>query len=78
MSSKRGRVPTKPRRAPKRKPSLPLETIDPEVLAVQQGVQPIANPEELFADFWPEEETADQFVQAVREWRQEGNTGDLP
>ncbi|HJT75646.1 MAG TPA: hypothetical protein VJ739_00435 [Gemmataceae bacterium] len=73
MSGKQKRVPARP----KHKSSLPLRPIDPEALAVQQGVKPIANPEELFADFWPAEETADQLVQAVRRWRREGRAGDL-
>jgi len=49
-----------------------LDKIDPEALAAQQRVRPIDNPQELFADFWPEDETADQFNQAVRQWRREG------
>ena len=49
-----------------------------EALAAQQGVKPVANPQELYADFWPEDETADQFVEAVRRWRREGSEGSQP
>ena len=49
-----------------------------EALAAQQGVKPIANPEELYAEFWPKDETADQFVEAVHRWRREGGEGSPP
>ena len=51
----------------------PLAHINPDVVAEQQGVKPIDNPEELFADFWPKEETAAQFIHSVREWRRQGD-----
>jgi len=70
MSAKRQRSPTKPKR---QKPARSLAHIDPDALAAQQGVKPIDNPEELYADFWPEQETADDFVQAVRQWRRQGS-----
>ena len=44
-------------------------------LAAEQGVQPIENIDDLRGDFWPEDETADEFVAAVREWRREGGRG---
>ena len=44
-----------------------------EELAAQQGVLPVANADELRGDFWPEEESADEFVAAVRRWRREGD-----
>ena len=53
-----------------RQPRLPH--IDPEALAAAQGVQPVADPRELRADFWPEGESADDFVAALRRWRREG------
>jgi hypothetical protein len=68
MSTKRQRTPTKPAR---KRPAKPLAHIDPEALVAQQGVKPIANPEDLYADFWPADETADDFIQAVRQWRRE-------
>jgi hypothetical protein len=49
-----------------------LEQIDAEALAARQRVRPVVNPQELFADFWPEDETADLFNHAVRQWRREG------
>jgi len=45
---------------------------DLPTLAAEQGVQPVANFESLLGDFWPEDETADQFIAAVREWSREG------
>ncbi len=41
-------------------------------LAAEQGVQPVSNFDDLLGDFWPEEETADEFIAAVRRWRDEG------
>ncbi|HVC81465.1 MAG TPA: hypothetical protein VNL35_13300 [Chloroflexota bacterium] len=46
---------------------------DLPTLAASQGVQPITNFSDLLGDFWPEDETADQFVVAVREWRRDGD-----
>ncbi|MHC4252674.1 MAG: hypothetical protein ACYS9X_26450 [Planctomycetota bacterium] len=43
-----------------------------EELAAEQGVKPITDLKLLRADFWPEDETADEFIAAVREWRREG------
>jgi hypothetical protein len=45
---------------------------DFRTLAAQQGVQPVTNFEDLLGDFWPDDETADQFIDAVRQWRREG------
>ena len=41
-------------------------------LAAEQGVRPVERFEDLLGDFWPEDETADDFIAAVREWRREG------
>ncbi|HKQ99315.1 MAG TPA: hypothetical protein VJT09_01505 [Pyrinomonadaceae bacterium] len=43
-------------------------------LARRQGVKPISNIAELQGDFWPEEESVDEFLSWVRELRQ----GDKP
>ncbi len=43
-----------------------------EELAAEQGVQPVTDFESLLGDFWPEDETADDFIAAVRAWRREG------
>ncbi|HEV2802513.1 MAG TPA: hypothetical protein VGW12_18725 [Pyrinomonadaceae bacterium] len=40
-------------------------------LAKQQGVEPIRNIEELQGDFWPEEESVDEFLSWVRAIRQQ-------
>jgi hypothetical protein len=39
-------------------------------LAKQQGVVPIKNMDELRGDFWPEEESIDEFLSWVRMTRQ--------
>ena len=44
---------------------------DLKILAAQQGVQPVTNFEDLLGDFWPEDEAADEFIAAVRQWRRE-------
>jgi hypothetical protein len=46
--------------------------VDLTTLAAAQGVSPITNVDDLLGDFWPEDETADDFIAAVREWRREG------
>jgi predicted DNA-binding antitoxin AbrB/MazE fold protein len=40
-------------------------------LACEQGVQPIADPSSVGGDFWPEDENIDDFIAAIRRWRQE-------
>ncbi|HEY0547437.1 MAG TPA: hypothetical protein VGC91_18800 [Pyrinomonadaceae bacterium] len=40
-------------------------------LARQQGVKPIRSIEDLQGDFWPEEESVDDFLDWVREIRQQ-------
>jgi len=42
-----------------------------EKLAAENGVQPITDFDSLKADFWPEEESVDDFVRTVRERRRE-------
>ena len=66
-----------PRRKPKR-PSPPTDRLYLEALAAEQGVKPLANPKDLAAGFWPEDETADEFVEAVRQWRKEGKRRHAP
>ncbi len=46
--------------------------VDLDELAAQQGVEPITNLGELFGDFWPEDETADEFLAELERWRREG------
>ena len=45
---------------------------DLEALLQQQGVKPITDVATLYGDFWPEDETADEFIATIRRWRNEG------
>jgi hypothetical protein len=45
---------------------------DFEVLASQQKGSVVDEFEQLLGNFWPEEESADQFIATVRKWRREG------
>jgi glycerol-3-phosphate O-acyltransferase len=47
-------------------------------LARQQGVKPIRNMAELQGDFWPEEESVDDFLSWVRELRQSDKPRSIP
>ncbi|MBI2761951.1 MAG: hypothetical protein HYX51_11070 [Chloroflexi bacterium] len=38
-------------------------------LATEQGVAPIADPTALLGDFWPSEESVDEFLTARRAWQ---------
>ena len=44
---------------------------DLQALAAQQGVAPITDWDALRGDFWPEQESADEFIGTVRRWRHE-------
>lgn len=48
------------------------DTTDLAVLAAEQGVMPVTEFDVLLGDFWPEEESVDEFIAAVHEWRREG------
>jgi hypothetical protein len=48
----------------------PTPSIDE--LAAQQGVRPVERFEDLLGDFWPEDESIDDFIATVRRWRREG------
>ncbi len=43
-------------------------------LAAAQGVQPLRADQTPWGDFWPEEEAVEEFIAAVRQWRQEDLT----
>jgi hypothetical protein len=43
-------------------------------LAAEQGVVFPRDPSELLGDFWPEEESIDDFLTAMREWRGHAKT----
>lgn len=47
-------------------------------LARQQGVEPIRSIKDLQGDFWPEEETADEFLSWLRATRQEDKDRSIP
>ncbi|MBT3269020.1 hypothetical protein HN371_17870 [Candidatus Poribacteria bacterium] len=49
-----------------------LKRHDLDTLAREQGVGPVVNFDDLLGDFWPEDETADEFIATVRRWRREG------
>lgn len=40
-----------------------------EELVAEQGTKFPADPTELLGDFWPEEESIDDFLKALHEWR---------
>ena len=40
-----------------------------EELMAAQGTGPIADVSELHGDFWPEEESVEDFLEALHEWR---------
>jgi len=42
-----------------------------EELATEQGVTAVADFDALLGDFWPEDESADDFIAQVRSWRRE-------
>lgn len=45
---------------------------DLDLLVTSHGIKPVTRFEKLLGDFWPEDESADDFIAAVREWRREG------
>ena len=40
-----------------------------EQLRAEQGTKPITDVSELHGDFWPEEESVEEFIATYREWR---------
>jgi hypothetical protein len=40
-----------------------------EQLIAEQGTGPITDVSELHGNFWPEEESVEEFVATIREWR---------
>ncbi len=43
---------------------------DVAVLGEEQGIHPVRSLDDLWGDFWPEDECVDDFIEAVRHWRQ--------
>jgi hypothetical protein len=40
--------------------------------AERRGIKPISDPDTMMADFWPPEESIDEFIAAVRALRRQG------
>src|SRR5204862_165493 len=49
-----------------------------EELARRQGAPVLARFEDLLGDFWPDEESADEFLASLREWREDPRAPELP
>jgi hypothetical protein len=62
MIDKPEQEPTSARYLRKGRPSI-------EELTREQGVKPVRDARELLGDFWPEDESVDDFIAAVRKWR---------
>lgn len=58
-------------------PTVPLiasasgKRIDVQALARQQGVEPVQDPDVLRGDFWPEDESIDDFLRELRASRRD-------
>ena len=52
-------------------PSGSRQHIDVQTLARQQGVEPIQDPDVLRGDFWPEDESIDDFLRGLRASRRD-------
>ena len=57
---------------PRRKPN------DLLALAEAQGVKPVARFEDLLGDFWPDDETCDQFITWLRDSRRDRSVQHAP
>ncbi len=44
-------------------------------LAEAQGVKPIQTLDDLWGDFWPEDESIDDFITLIQQWRHEDQEG---
>ena len=65
--------------APPQRSSFYDPPADLETLARRLGVKPLDFDELMAMDeVWPEDESVDDFIAAVREWRSEGKVGSLP
>jgi hypothetical protein len=77
-------MPTKRKRpsaptAPPKPSRPPIGCIDAEALAAQQGVAPVQDFGRFLdeiGDAWPEGESVDDFIAAIRERRRQGPHGD--
>jgi hypothetical protein len=48
-----------------------MKRVDVQALARQQGVEPIHDPDVLRGDFWPEDESIDDFIRHLRASRRD-------
>jgi hypothetical protein len=66
------------RRLARRQEALYAFDVVPELeeLADAQGVSPVDNFDDLLGDFWPEDESVDDFLEARERWRREGQDSD--
>jgi hypothetical protein len=55
---------------------MPQEKV--EALARVQGAPLAVRFEDLLGDFWPEDESCDDFIATIRQWRREGKEGGSP
>ena len=54
-------------------------TIDIGALAAAQGVKPLTSEDlDAMSDVWPEGESVDDFIAAVRQWRSEDSEREMP
>lgn len=69
-------VPAKSSAAPRRRRAKRKAHSKPRWLQIaeEQGVKPVKDIKDLVGDFWPEDESIDDFIAAVREWRREGTS----
>jgi transcriptional regulator with XRE-family HTH domain len=49
-----------------------------EMLAKEQGVKPITDFNTLLGDFWPEDESIEEFIATLRQWRSAEPNGREP
>jgi hypothetical protein len=77
-------MPTKRRKPPSIAPAPrnvsrpPIGCIDGDALAAQQGVAPVQDFQRFLdeiGDAWPEGESVDEFIAAIRERRRQGTRG---
>jgi hypothetical protein len=56
-------------------PGVATRASDLDEIAAALGAKPIADPRSLYGDFWPAEESIDDFLGALRKWRLEKSEG---
>ena len=71
-SRRKGHVPLTLPRKSIRKVADFWESKSVEQLATEQDVKPVEDPNDLKGDFWPEDESVDEFLAWLRALRREG------